>query len=302
MARHDEKAKKHLVIYAPPLVMSSHLVSMVELGDLLAAHGLEVTVVLGGRSDDDDKAAAGSFAEGAAFAHPELSFHRLPCVTPSRHVPARNLVLQAFELARASNSDLREFLRAASPPPAAVFLDFFCCSAVDVGAELGIPTYFFFTSSISGLAELMYHTLIHEQTTVSLRDLAGSLVHALGIPPIPADHLQASYLDRDSLGNKLFLDLSEQMCRSQGLIVNSFHSLEPRATDAIVNGLCKPPRRRTPSLHCIGPLVKQVADPGANRHECLAWLDTQPDVSVVFLCFGTMGWFSAEQTRRVARG
>jgi hypothetical protein len=302
MARHDEQAKKHLVIYAPPLVMSSHLASMVELGDQLAAHGLEVTVVLGGRSDDDDKAAAGSSAEGAASTHPELSFHRLPCVTPPRHVPAHNLVLQAFELARASNSDLREFLRAASPPPAAVVLDFFCCSAVDVGAELGIPTYFFFTSSISGLAELMYHPLIHEQTTVSLRDLAGSLVHAPGIPPIPADHLPASYLDRDSLGNKLFLDLSEQMCRSQGLIVNSFRSLEPRATDAIVNGLCTPPGRRTPPLHCIGPLVKQVAEPGANRHECLAWLDTQPEASVVFLCFGTMGRFSAEQTRRVARG
>ncbi|RCV27246.1 hypothetical protein SETIT_5G309500v2 [Setaria italica] len=298
---HDDKAKKRVVIYAPPPVMGSHLVSLVELGELLAAHGLEVTVVLGGRTDDD-QAAAGSFAEGAAAAHPELSFHRLPCVTLPRDVPAHDPVSQAFELARASNSDLREFLRAASPPPAALVLDFFCGSAVDVGAELGIPTYFFFTTSISGLAELIYHPLIHERTTQSLRDLGGTLLHAPGIPPIPVDHLPASYLDRDSLGNRLFLALCEQMCRSQGLIVNSFRSLEPRATDAIVNGLCTPPGRRTPPLHCIGPLVKQVEEPGANRHECLAWLDAQPEASVVFLCFGTMGRFSAEQTRRVACG
>ena len=73
MASHDEKAKKHVVIYAPAS-MSSHLVSMEELGELLAAHGLKVTVAIGGRTGDE---AAGSFAA----ALPELSFRRLPPVT-----------------------------------------------------------------------------------------------------------------------------------------------------------------------------------------------------------------------------
>ncbi|RLN25483.1 UDP-glycosyltransferase 88F5-like [Panicum miliaceum] len=299
MASHDGKAKKHVVIYAPASMMNSHLFSTAELGELLAGHGLEVTVALGGRTDDE---AAGSFADGAAAAHPELSFRRLPSVTRPRDVPAHDYVALTFDLVRASNSDLREFLRAASPSPAALVLDFFGGSAVDVGAELGIPTYFFFTSSISGLAELLYHPVIHERTTVSLRDLCGERLHAPGIPGIPVEDLPAAYLDRDSLGNRLFLALSEQMCNSHGLIVNSFRSLEPRATDAIVSGLCTPPGRRTPPLHCVGPLMKLDAEPGANRHECLAWLDAQPDASVVFLCFGTMGRFSAEQTGQVARG
>ncbi|OEL27678.1 Anthocyanidin 5,3-O-glucosyltransferase [Dichanthelium oligosanthes] len=306
MASSDEKkAKKHVVIYAPP-AMSSHLVSMVELGKLLAAHGLEVTVVVGGRTDDGKTAgdaAAGSFAEGAAAAaHPELSFHSLPPVARPPDVPAHDYVVQAFELARASNSNLREFLRAASPFPAALVLDFFCGSALDVGADLGIPTYFFFTSSVAGLAELLYHPLIHEQTPLSLRDLGGGHLHAPGIPPIPVGDLPAAYLDRDGPGNRLFLSLSEQMCNSQGLIVNSFRSLEPRATEAIVSGLCTPPGRRTPPLHCIGPVVKLEEAAGASRHECLAWLDAQPEASVVFLCFGSLGRFSAEQTRQVARG
>jgi hypothetical protein len=169
----DTKAQKLVVIYAPP-VMISHLFSLVDLGELLAAHSLEVAIVLGGRTDDiatGGGAAAGSFAQGLAAAHPQLSFHCLPYVTRPRDVPAHDYVVQTFELARASNSDLREFLRAATPSPAALVLDFFCGSAVDVGAELGIPTYFFFTSSISGLAELLYHPLIHEQTSISLRHL-----------------------------------------------------------------------------------------------------------------------------------
>ncbi|PUZ54895.1 hypothetical protein GQ55_5G168400 [Panicum hallii var. hallii] len=299
MASHGEEAKKHVVIYAPAsMVNNSHLLSMAELGELLAARGLEVTVALGGRTDDE---AADSFADGAAAAHPALSFRRLPPVTRPRDVPAHDHVALAFELARASNPDLREFLRAASPPPAALVLDFFCGSAVHVGAELGIPTYFFFTSSICILAELLYHPVIHERTTVSLRDPGGERLHFPGSPEIPVEDLPAAYLDRDGLTHRLFLALSEQMCESHGLIVNSFRALEPRATDAIVNGLCTPPGRRTPPLHCVGPLTK-LDKAGANRHECLAWLDTQPDASVVFLCFGTMGRFSAEQARHVARG
>ena len=217
-------------------------------------------------------------------------------MTRPSNVPAHDFVALTFELARASNSDLREFLRAASPLPAALVLDFFCGSAVHVGAELGIPTYFFFTSSISGLAELLHRPVIHERTTVSLRDLGSERLHTPGIPRIPVE-----VLDRDSLANRYFLSVSEQMYESHGIIVNSFRALEPRATDAIVSGLCTPPGRRTPPLHCVGPLMK-LDKAGANRHECLAWLDAQPDASVVFLCFGTMGRFSAEQTRQVARG
>ena len=144
-------------------------------------------------------------------------------MTRPSNVPAHDFVALTFELARASNSDLREFLRAASPLPAALVLDFFCGSAVHVGAELGIPTYFF-TSSISGLAELLYHPVIHERTTVSLRDLGGERLHIPGIPGIPVEDLPAAILDRNSLANRLFLALSEQMCESQGIIVNNFRA------------------------------------------------------------------------------
>ncbi|TVU35189.1 hypothetical protein EJB05_17066, partial [Eragrostis curvula] len=300
----DEQPKKSVVIFAPP-GMIGHLVSAVELAKLVAAHGLKVIVVLGGQADDHKAGggggggAADSFLEGVTAAHPELSVHRLPKVAPPRHVPAHDHVARIFELARASNSDLRDFLLATSP--AALLLDFFCGSAVDVGAELGIPTYFFFTSCVSGLALMLHHPVIHGQSALSIRDLGSGLLHVPGLPPIPADHLAAALLDRDSLSNKNFLALSEQLYSSQGVIINSFRALEPRAAAAIAAGLCTLPGRQAPPLHCIGPLIKSE-EVDANRHECLAWLDAQPKASVVFLCFGSLGRFSAEQTRQVARG
>ncbi|KAL6614559.1 hypothetical protein ACP70R_036829 [Stipagrostis hirtigluma subsp. patula] len=299
---HEEQPKKLVVIYPPP-EMIGHLVSTVELGKLLAAHGLKVTIVLGGQPDDRAAAGGGANAdrllEGVTTAHPELSVHRLPCVTRPRDVPTADHVAQAFELARASIPDLREFLRAASP--AALIVDFFCGCAVEVGAELGVPTYFFFTSGIAGLAFLLHYPVVHGQIARSLRDLSGGIVHAPGLPGIPVDHVPEHDLDRDGLAIRHFLAVSEQLCSSQGVIVNSFRSLEPRAADAIVAGLCTPAGHRTPPLHCIGPLITSEAA-GASRHECLAWLDAQPDASVVFLCFGSLGRFSAEQTRQVARG
>uniref|UniRef100_A0ACD5VVE5 Uncharacterized protein n=1 Tax=Avena sativa TaxID=4498 RepID=A0ACD5VVE5_AVESA len=294
---HDDNPRKLVVIYAP-LGMPGHLIPTAELGNLLVAQGLQVTVVTAG---DADQGAGGSFLAGLVAANPSLSFHCLPAATLPSDVPAGiSFEAKVFEFARASNPDLRDFLRSASP--AALVIDFFCSSALHIGTELGIPTYFFYITCIASVALCLYQPVIHEQTTLSFRDLGAVLVHSPGLPPIPADHMAAALLDRDSWSNKLFLDLSEQLCNSQGVIVNSCRSLEPRATAAIVSSLCTFPGRRTPPLYCVGPLVKPEEYAGAKRHECLAWLDGQPKASVVFLCFGSLGRFSAKQTKQIAAG
>jgi hypothetical protein len=44
------------------------------------------------------------------------------------------------------------------------------------------------------------------------------------------------------------------------------------------------------------------AGDGGKEHECLRWLDAQPDDSVVFLCFGSMGTFPKKQLQEMATG
>uniref|UniRef100_A0A453M6X2 UDP-glycosyltransferases domain-containing protein n=1 Tax=Aegilops tauschii subsp. strangulata TaxID=200361 RepID=A0A453M6X2_AEGTS len=185
----------------------------------------------------------------------------------------------------------------------ALLIDFFCSAALDVGAELGVPTYFFLTTCVASVALCLYQPVIHEGTTLSFREMGGDPVRAPGLPPIPADHLAAAVMDRESLSNRHFLELSQRICDSRGVLVNSCRSLEPRAADAIVSGLCTPPGLPTPPVYCIGPLIKPDEETGTTkRHECLAWLDGQPEASVVFLCFGSMGRFSAEQVKEMASG
>ncbi|KAI4969547.1 hypothetical protein ZWY2020_000461 [Hordeum vulgare] len=109
--------------------------------------------------------------------------------------------------------ELRDFLRVTAQ--AALLLDFFCYSVADVAAEIGIPTYFFFLGCTASLA-------------------------VSGVTPIPAHDLPGAFLDRSSLSYKHFLAMSQQLCQSHGVIVNSCRSLEPRATDVVAAGLCAP--------------------------------------------------------------
>ncbi|WVZ70041.1 hypothetical protein U9M48_018745 [Paspalum notatum var. saurae] len=277
-----------------------HLVSMIELGKILGARGLAVTIVV--VDPPYNTGATGPFLAGVSAANPSISFHRLPKDLPP--VKSKHHEALTFEVMRVSNPYLRELLLAAAPPPVALIADFFCSVALDVAEELGVPAYFFFTSGAQNLAFFLHLPVLHERTTASFKDMGSDLIHVPGIPPVPATHAVLPLMDRDDPAYDAFLKVAADMCRSRGIIVNTFRSLEPRAVENVAAGLCTPPGLPTPPVYCIGPLIKSeevVAGKGGGE-ECLAWLDAQPKDSVVFLCFGSIGRFSAEQLREVAVG
>ncbi|KAL0400671.1 UNVERIFIED_CONTAM: UDP-glycosyltransferase 88B1 [Sesamum latifolium] len=81
-----------------------------------------------------------------------------------------------------------------------------------------------------------------------------------------------------------------------GIIVNTFESLETKSLKAIREGRSNP-GGHTPPVFPVGPLLASE-----DRHDCLNWLDKQPSNSVVFLCFGSLGLFSAAQLKEIAVG
>lgn len=292
-----EGPKETVVLFPSPGM--GHLVSMVELGKLFLSQGLAVTIVI--IDPPFNTGATAPFIASISAALPSLSFHSLPPVALPPN-PSPNMEAVAFDLLRLSIPNLRRFLLSLSPFPCALVIDFFCAHSLDVAAELGLPAYFFFTSGAAVLASFLHFPSLHSASSASFKDLGRSPLHMPGLPPLPADHMPVPMLDRNDEAYKGFLYMARRLVDCQGILVNTFQHLEPRTIEVISSGRCVADGQPTPPIYPIGPLITTVGLNKRGREECFSWLETQPKRSVVFLCFGSLGLFSAEQLKEIATG
>jgi hypothetical protein len=277
-----------------------HLTPMVQLAKLFLQHGVDVTVAL---VEPPVKAPDFSAVVARATAsNPSITFHVLP--QPSSAPDASNpdgtpqyQIVRVFDFLGAMNAPLRDFLYSMRSVDALV-VDMFCANALDVAAELQLPVYFFYAAGASDLAVFLNIPSVRAGMTTTFGELGDSMLTLPGAPPFKASDLPADALN-DSKSAKLIWRMFERMPESQEILTNSFEPMETRAVRALRDGLCVP-NRATPPIYCIGPLVS--AGDGGKEHECLRWLDEQPDNSVVFLSFGSMGTFEKKQLQEIAIG
>ncbi|CAL4947567.1 unnamed protein product [Urochloa decumbens] len=292
---------KTVVLY--PGLGAGHLTPMLQLAKLFLQHGVAVTVALVEppvKTPDFSATVA-----RAAASNPSISFHVLP---PPPQPPStagssaddtpRHPALQMFDHLGAMNAPLRDFLRSLPTSADALVIDMFCADALDVAAELNLPVYFFYASGAGDLAVFLNIPSVRANMTMSLQEFRGSVLSLPGAPPFKASDLPEELLKDSEAGKAVLRRMFQRMPESNGILINSFELLEPRAARALRDGLCVPDRA-TPPVYCVGPLVSGGGEKG---HECLRWLDAQPDRSVVFLTFGSLGTFPKKQLEEIAVG
>ncbi|XP_018724785.2 anthocyanidin 5,3-O-glucosyltransferase [Eucalyptus grandis] len=288
-----------IVLY--PSHLRGHIVSMLELGRLILKRHprFSVIVIL-------SSASAAAAAPTLVANSSSITVLHLP---PSTAAAAEDKQTH-FDLARHDASNLRLALAAiaAAADLRALIIDVFSDAAFPVAAALGVPTYYYFTSGAAALAAFLHLPTLHGSTTKSFKDLGDETVNIPGLPPIKASDMPWDVLDRSWRMYDYFLDACRNMSSSSGIIVNTCESLESRIIRVIKEGLCVPDRPTAP-IFAVGPLVESKVDGDEGggdkrerRHECLSWLDSQPSRSVVFLCFGSEGRFSAAQLKEMASG
>ncbi|XP_042453594.1 UDP-glycosyltransferase 13-like [Zingiber officinale] len=295
--------KPTVVLY--PMSGIGHLLPMVELAKLYLRHDFAVAVVL--MQFPIKHPSLDSFIASVSSVHPSISFHQLP---PPDDSFTANLsatfpsIPMTIEGVRRNNHELLRFLAAhrLENDVRAIVLDFLCTVALDVAVELGIPAHFFFPTSASALASMLYFPFL-EFTDLDLCELADTLIHFPGLPPIPAPDMPRDVINRASESYESFVNkVARRLPDGDAILINSFESLEAEAVKALREGACLP-GRRMPTVYCIGPLITEGSRGKVEaKAECMAWLDAQPSDSVVFLCFGSMGSFSVEQLKQVAVG
>ncbi|XP_073128814.1 baicalein 7-O-glucuronosyltransferase-like [Henckelia pumila] len=284
-----------VVLYAAP----DHLNSMLILAKFISQNHQEVVHVI-------ILSTASISAAATVAAIPSITYHRLADATTSTPPPSHvtNPIELSFEISRIHNPILIEALEEISKKSRiqAFVMDFFCNSAFEVSKSLNIPTYFYFSSGGHSLCMFLYIPTIHE----TIREDIGKLNDFLEIPGCPRIHTSDIPIGihfRERNIYKHLLDTAINMGRSDGILVNSFDALEPKAKEALVKDLCTPNSKSTPPVYFLGPLIPESnSKDGVTEHECLKWLDLQPPRSVIFLCFGRKGLFSAEQLKEMAVG
>ncbi|KAG2630422.1 anthocyanidin 5,3-O-glucosyltransferase-like [Panicum virgatum] len=298
-------ARKTVVLF--PGVGVGHLAPMLELAKAFLRHGGGAVYVAVAVAELPVMATGfAATVARAEDANASVAFHFLPPPPPApgggsgEPEPEQDVLARMLRFLRATNAPLRDLLRSLLPPVGALVLDMFCGDALDVAAELGVPAYFFFPSGAAGLAVFLALPARRASMSTSFAGLGASTVLSFpGAPPFKVSEM-AEGLSDDGEVCRAILRVASRIPDARGILVNSFESLEPRAVRALRDGLCVP-GRATPPVYCVGPLVSPGGGDG-EEHECLRLMDAQPDRSVVFLCFGSMGAFPKSQLAEIAAG
>jgi hypothetical protein len=313
--------KKTIVLY--PGLFVSHFVPMMQLADVLLEEGYAVAVALIDLTMDQDVTLAAA-VDRVASAKPSVTIHRLPRIQnpPAITDCGGDGLLWYFKTVKRYNDPLREFLcslqqqQPARSVVHAVILDGPSADALDVTKELGIPAYTFYATNASAVAVFLQLPWTHAEGQPSFKELGDTPLSISGVPPMPASYLMPPMLDDPASETyKTMMRVSRRNPEPEGILVNTFASLEGRVLRALRDPLFLPIGddgcRRMPPVYCVGPLVVGAGDgdgvgvgEAKEKHECLAWLDEQPERSVVFLCFGSLGAaaHSEEQLKEIAVG
>ncbi|TVU11111.1 hypothetical protein EJB05_44675, partial [Eragrostis curvula] len=297
--------KQTVVLY--PFPGTGHVVPMVQLAKVFLSHGYDITIVLV-EPPSGLLGFGGSVVDRLAASNPSISFHVLPQIPEPVRSSGKPPFLLMLELMHQYNDALEAFLLSIPRHRLhSLVTSMFTAHAVDVVARLRVPVYTFFASAAATLAVIMQLPAVLAGRMTGLKELGEAPFEFLGVPPFPVSHLIVEVLEHpEEELCKAMVNVWARIMDTDGVLVNTFESLESRAVEALRDPRCVP-GWVLPPIYCIGPLVSdgkgaKDQDARAPRHECLDWLDTQPERSVVFLCFGSRGLLSAGQVTEIAVG
>ncbi|KAL6615598.1 hypothetical protein ACP70R_037868 [Stipagrostis hirtigluma subsp. patula] len=285
----------HVVLLASP--GAGHVLPVAELARRVVAHdaGFTATVVTYANFSSADHSST------LASLPPSVSTAVLPEV-PLDDLPADARVeTRIFTVVKRALPDLRDLLRsmiASSSGVAAFVPDLLCPWALEVAMELGVPGYLFSTTNLMALSTMLHLPELDRITTCEFRDLPEPVRLPGCVPLRGADHLDPVQ-DRTNPAYQLMVELGQKHLLADGFIVNTFDAMEHETLVAFKELSDK---GVYPPAYAVGPFVRPRSGGEVAKHSCLRWLDEQPDRSVLYVCFGSGGTLSTEQTTELAAG
>ncbi|KAK1393286.1 Glycosyltransferase [Heracleum sosnowskyi] len=176
-----------------------------------------------------------------------------------------------------------------------------------VADEFRIPGYVFFTSSAAFLGLMLHFQTLEDELkedTGKLKYLTTHLHMPCFVKPVPPVVLPSLLADYATWTAR-FLHYARGCRHAKGILVNTYHELEsyPLSSFSVLDSSsCYGKASSIPEIYAVGPIIYQSMPLDNVSDGLMKWLDDQPPLSVVFLCFGSMGSFGVDQVREIAKG
>ncbi|RAL53287.1 hypothetical protein DM860_006959 [Cuscuta australis] len=174
-----------------------------------------------------------------------------------------------------------------------IIVDLFSTAMVDVADEFGVPAYVFFTSGAATIGLFLYLKglrMDNDDVDDVLRGLSSS--SSLAIPSYANPKGTIREVCREQI-----------ITRTRGVMINTFSDLESHAVKALRDN----DLMNFPPFYPVGPVLNlekgeeegEGEGEGEKKKKILEWLDEREHDSVVFLCFGSNGYFCEEEEEQV---
>ncbi|XP_062153257.1 anthocyanidin 3-O-glucosyltransferase 2-like [Alnus glutinosa] len=291
--------RAELVFIPTPAV--GHLVSIIEFANLLLGRDDRFSITLLVINPPFAAATFDAYIQSIAASHTRIKCIHLPLVDPPPQELFRSSVEKyVADFIDSHKAHVKEAITSSvlsdSIPLAGLVVDMFCTAMIDVGHELGVPSYVFFTNNAACLGFSLYLLTRHDQVGIEFSESHPESVIPSYINPVPSSVLPSFVFHKQ--GYISMVNQGRKLKEAKGIIVNTFHELESHAFRSFLDD-------GIPPVYAVGPLInlKGQTNSEANQAEhdkIRKWLDDQPPSSVVFLCFGSMGSFGAPQLKETA--
>nr|WBV74267.1 UGT2 [Panax major] len=295
-----EDPKLHVLIL--PYLTPSHMMPLVEIGRLIAARGVNITIIA---TPHNANLFRSSVDQDINSGH-QISIHELKFPSAEVGLPegienlsaitSTDMSAKVFEGIMRLRKPMEDLIRNLSPD--CIFSDMFYPWTVELAEELKIPRLMFYPSSF------FYYCLSHSLKLYAPHDQkVQSNTESFLIPHLPdtiemkRSQLQDHVKGKSRLG--VFMDaIKDSELKTYGIVHMTFYELEPAYADHYIK--IKPAK-----FWGILPLFqffKGLKAPRSNdsQHNCLSWLDTQKPNSVVLLSFGSLVRFPDAQLTEIA--
>ncbi|GLT89857.1 hypothetical protein SLE2022_078210 [Rubroshorea leprosula] len=287
-----------------PLMSQSHLIPFTDMAKALAQRGLIVTLVMA----PEYATQFTTLLDEAKKSRLIIQFLEAKSTNGSEKnngLPSQDLTPQFFDASNMMQEPLENWLQElekAGSLPHCIVSDFCLPWTSDLSRKFGIPKLVFHTVSCFTL--FCSHNIdVHKPY-----DRVESDSDPFLVPDVPDRILftKAQLPTLGSFGSDQWTDIIGKFKSAEksadGVMVNSFEEMEP----AYIVGY----KKQVKSMWCIGPLAlcnKTAPFHRGNKasideHECLSWLNSKKEKSVIYVCFGSISRLCPKQLMELGLG